>query len=392
MLSTRSLRLCRPAVRCALLALVAALVALDAAPPAAAHEGVPGVRTVLDEVDPALDPFNVQVVFSAAPQLVLENPTPRVVEILDDEDVPFLRIGPDGVEGNLSAAAWYRTNDPFGETPLPDGFQPGQPPRWGRVSREPSWGWFDHRLHPGGIPVPQEVRAAGRTARLAEWTVPFSVDGERTEARGHVEYRPQRGIIGARLASSPTPVPGLSVAVLPGRAPGLYMDNATGEPAVVMGSHGEPFLRIGRDGVEANERSPAWLAALRGQGQAPDQEPDPEADPVWTTVSDAPRYGWIEERGAYPDEEPPPEQIDRATDLVTWTVPVLLGARPLEVQGVTTWMPLVTSTDAAEGASLGLARTAVLAAAGVLVAGAVALGLRGRRRPGGAESSPADPS
>ncbi len=143
----------------------AAAVAFDptlaAAPagPAAAHDAAAEIRAELGDVGPAFDGMTVEIATSIAPQLVVANPTPRRLEILDDDGTPFLRIGARGVEANVAAEAWYTTNDPFGTT-VPQERVKAEP-RWERVADESSWGWFDHRLHPPGLLVPPGVAQAG---------------------------------------------------------------------------------------------------------------------------------------------------------------------------------------------------------------------------------------
>lgn len=40
--------------------------------------------------------------------------------MLEPNGVPFLRIDPQGVLGNLDAPSWYTTSDPAGSTLVPD--------------------------------------------------------------------------------------------------------------------------------------------------------------------------------------------------------------------------------------------------------------------------------
>lgn len=54
---------------------------------------------------------------------------------------------------------------------------------------------------------------------------------------------------------------GLTARVAPGVAQRLELVNSTREPVEVLGEGGQPFLRIGPGGVEANVAAPAWYAS-----------------------------------------------------------------------------------------------------------------------------------
>src|SRR5262249_25588176 len=135
---------------------LAALAGAVAIAPAHAWAHGPGPD---DELDVRLDPLapelagvHAQVHRTVAYQLVIENTTDRPLEVLDERGVAFIRIGPSGVEGNLSAPAWYRGYSPDGRVPasLVERLKQGEPPapRWVHARREPTWGWFDARLEP----------------------------------------------------------------------------------------------------------------------------------------------------------------------------------------------------------------------------------------------------
>lgn len=364
------------------MAVVVGLVLLGAVP-AGAHEVSLAVRVTLDPLPAALRGVDARLIVSVSEQLVVANPTATPLEVLDDAGVAFLRIGPDGVEANRNAAAWYLTNAPLGSASVPERARtPGAPEDWVPVAAEPSWGWFDHRLHPGRVAVPPEVAAAGLRAELARWRVPVRYGDVETALTGAIVFEPPRGRIEAVLDDG-LDVEGLQVGVLPGRVPGLFLDNTGGHDVEVLGADGEPFLRIGPDGVEANLRSPSWAAASRARGAVPEEPLDPTAPPRWEAVADVPRYGWVEPRAAYPDPEPPEEILRQGVTvtLTRWTVPLRVDGDPVSLDGRTVWSPLA-SHDAGDAASP-WAGLGVVAALGAL-AGLGALELRRRRTgPGG---------
>ncbi len=357
----------------AAVALLVITLFLFSARPAAAHTGGDAdVVLTLDDVPAALEGMTVEVVNRLAPQVVLANPTQKVVEVLGLEGRPFLRIGPDGVEANVSVAEWYTTNDPFDSTGLPEAV--GGEDRWGLVAEEPSWGWFDHRLHPAPLRAPEEIVAIGRPADFDRWMIELTVDGVPTTIGGAFRYQPLRG--GFVPAVTDRPSEDIDLVILPGLVPGLFLDNRSGDEVVVLGTDDEPFLRFTAAGtVQANLRSPSWVASARSQdGSTPADVVDADAEPEWATVADAPRYGWIDPRLSYPDREPPEEIIDTAvaTDVADWSVPVLVSGQPVDFSGIITWQPdpdleprEVDSRGAAPWVAVGV--VALLAAAGVVL-------------------------
>ena len=182
-----------------------------------------------------------------------------------------------------------------------------------------------------------ELLAARRAAELGEWTVPVRVDGVPAELHGRFRYEPPSGAALARLTSSSTPAPGVRVTLLPGDVPGLMVANAGRQPLTVLGVDGEPFLRIGPDGVVANLSSRTWRESGRAGSQA--EHGDTDA-PRWQAVASVPRYSWIDPRTRLDAVAPP----DGATQ--SWTVPMRLGDVPLPVNGSTRWQAAVAAAPA----------------------------------------------
>ncbi|HYD49025.1 MAG TPA: hypothetical protein VEB21_11785 [Terriglobales bacterium] len=275
---------------------------------ALAHGGHHGsLAAELAAVPETLAGMRVEIHKTVAPQVVIDNPTERTLEVLDDRGRAFVRIGPRGVEADLAASAWYRTYSPG--LPVPRQ-QLGPQPRWQRVRSERWFGWFDPRLDP-------ETSAAKKPAR---WRIPLRVDGRATAIGGVFRERQLRVDKYVSQLTSPAEIaPGIKVRLLPGRAAGLMLESRSTEELTVYGSAGEPFLRIGPQGVEANVRSPTWqrsgrvragdLALAGGAGQ-----------PLWQRVSQQPRFSWIDPRAA-------------ADAPRHWQVPMQLGDQRLEIAG-----------------------------------------------------------
>lgn len=344
---------------------------------ASAHGVDPTVKTVIDAVEPAAAGLIVQVADSVSTELLVDNPTGTDLEVLADTGEPFLRIGPRGVEANISSPSWYLTNEPLGDT-LPAGIEAGAAPRWVVVSATPTWGWFDHRLHPA------QVTLADADAHRA-WSVPTLFGGQPGQIRGHVERRRFAGSYTARLVAGAQPLPGVSVQILDGRTPGLFVRNTGTQPVTVLGAAGEPFARIGPSGAEVNRRSPTYVASAQASGVEldPSIAVDAAAPPDWVRASPEASYAWIDARGRYPNEEPPESaaRAPKATVVLDWRVPLEQGTARAEVRAVTAWVPAAVEVGAPSGAgSSNRGLVLGLIAGPILLLGAIAIYARNRRR------------
>ena len=255
----------------------------------------------LDPLAPELAGVRAQVHRTVAYQLVIENTTDRVLEVLDERGIAFIRIGPTGVEGNLAAPAWYRGYAPDGRVPpsLLERIKAGKPPeaRWVRARREPTWGWFDARLD-------AEANETAHDARRFE--VPVRIGGVASALRG--QFVPQ--------------------------------------PITVLGRDGEPFVRLTPAGVEANLHSATFAEAARLRGGASlALEPQADAPPHWERLTNVPSYGWVDLRTAYAESDVAEAVATggKRVELLRWVVPVRIGAAEdapvVRVEGVTEWKP-----------------------------------------------------
>ncbi|CAN5567957.1 hypothetical protein BH20ACT2_BH20ACT2_13080 [soil metagenome] len=338
----------RPVTCLALGILLGVLGAVGGSRPVSAHGVDPTVRTVLDEVSPVLPGVTVQVATSVSTQLVAENTTDTPLLILAETGEPFLRIvgggtATDGVEANLRSPSWFLSNSPTGQAEVPAGADPAAEPRWARVADEPSWGWFDHRLHPDDISLDADQQAGGPDELRLDWEVPFrygdTSDGVAGLVRGHLEPRRFLGTKVSGITGGARPVPGVTVQLLQGQVPGLLLRNDGAEPVVVRGAHGEPFLRVGPDGTDANLRSPAWAADSRARDRPPSVVAEADAPPEWESISPDPVATWLEFRAAAAEPSDEVLRSDEPTTLLTWSVPVEAAGASAQVTGVTRWVP-----------------------------------------------------
>lgn len=151
---------------------------------------------------------------------------------------------------------------------------------------------------------------------------------------GHGSWRPT-------LVSAHQPAPGVRIALLPGRVPGMFLESSAADPVLIYGRYGEPFLRFSRHGVEANLQSPLWQDNARARGETIGAAADPRAAPEWRRVSSVARFGWIEFRAWPGTDEPLPGAREGRVPppRVAWSVPMRIGNRPISLLGLTSWHP-----------------------------------------------------
>jgi hypothetical protein len=145
------------------------------------------------------------------------------------------------------------------------------------------------------------------------------------------------------LRSVTPALPGVTVRVLD-FGDQLEVVNPTDTELAVPGYSGEPYLRIGPDGVWRNALSPAtWLNLDRlGRTRIPD-DVDIDAPPRWEQVSTRPLYAWHDHRTHWMSEGqlPPAVAADPGSPHVVsdWTVPMTYGGADVVVAGELTWSP-----------------------------------------------------
>jgi hypothetical protein len=134
----------------------------------------------------------------------------------------------------------------------------------------------------------------------------------------------------SRVLSITPAVAGLSVQVIEnGRRVELH--NESGADVIVSGYDGEPYLRVDRDGVFENTRSPAVY--LNRTSTPPAHVPssyDSSADPQWRKVSDANHVRWHDHRAH--------SMSSGAFETSQWSIPLTVDGRPVVVAGDLAWI------------------------------------------------------
>ncbi|MBY3552635.1 hypothetical protein [Modestobacter lapidis] len=162
-------------------------------------------------------------------------------------------------------------------------------------------------------------------------------------AAAHVGGGQAGGDFDGRVRSVTPELAGVAVRVLQ-FGDELEVVNETTTELAVPGYSGEPYLRIGPDGVWRNTRSPAtYLNLDRYASNGLPSTAAVEAEPEWQQVSTEPRYLWHDHRTHWMTQGalPPVVAADPASPhtVIEWTVPMSYGGTPVVVAGELTWSP-----------------------------------------------------
>ncbi|HVL90718.1 MAG TPA: hypothetical protein VM841_10845 [Actinomycetota bacterium] len=349
-------------------ALVSAVLAALAPLPSAADETPdPRVRLTILRTTPA-EGITVTATQPAIahlpPLLTLINDTTALVTIHDPDGIPFLRVGPGGVEANPRSrhlGPAVRPNDP----PPPS---PGGPePLWQKHESGNRLRWYEPRAaYDGHGP---EDRTRRTTLKL--FTIPGTAGETALAIEGAVMWDLPLGSVRASITGVEPPVDGVTAQVHHGLLPAIELRNTSGRTLEISGRDGKPFARIGPGGVELNERSPTYADTRRMP------EPPP-GEPSWIP-HDTDVLIWLEKRAAFDGEVPESiQQRGKVTELGTWTVPARIEGEAIEIRGVVRWIPNPAPLAKRDEAGGGLPWWVAAAAAALVLGlgGVVALGRR----------------
>jgi hypothetical protein len=124
----------------------------------------------------------------------------------------------------------------------------------------------------------------------------------------------------------------------------LELRNETSGDIVVHGYEGEPYLRIGPDGVFANIRSPAyWVNQAKDLSIQAPASADAKAAPEWRKTSSGNSVSWHDHRSHWMSSVASPvvRADPGATHVVIddWKITLSDGNRDVVVTGDVTWVP-----------------------------------------------------
>lgn len=179
--------------------LLALLLAVGVAAPAAAHQADPDYDSVLYGVRPAAPGLQVTVL-DRGDRLALLNESGRRIEVPGYRGEPYLRLLPDGtVQENQRSPAAYLNDDPKGTTPVPRVADAKATPVWQTVDKAGRIEFHDHRIHWMGAKRPPQVTDPGKRTKIYDWKVPIRVDGRPATIDGTLFWSPREG--GAPVAA-----------------------------------------------------------------------------------------------------------------------------------------------------------------------------------------------
>jgi hypothetical protein len=138
-------------------------------------------------------------------------------------------------------------------------------------------------------------------------------------------------------------VPGIDVRLLDlGRR--VELRNGTAQDVTILGYDGEPYLRVGPQGVFENRRSPAvYLNRLlpAGQQAVVPKTADPTAPPEWHRTGSGGVVRWRDHRTRWEGPTPPAVQADTSTQHVVsnWAINLDQTTSSAVVRGQIVWVP-----------------------------------------------------
>jgi hypothetical protein len=147
----------------------------------------------------------------------------------------------------------------------------------------------------------------------------------------------------SEIVSIDPPTPGVTVRLLDlGRK--VELTNRGSLPVVVLGYQGEPYLRVGPDGVFENGRSPAVYLNRSTAGPTTTAPPsaDAAAAPDWHKVGDGRTATWRDRRTRWEGPDPPSVLRAPTTAQVvvpTWHLSLRQGGSDVVVTGRISWIP-----------------------------------------------------
>lgn len=137
--------------------------------------------------------------------------------------------------------------------------------------------------------------------------------------------------------------PGVSLRVIENGSR-LELRNDTATVVVIEGYDGEPYARVGPDGVQVNDDSPAtFLNQERFLTASVPATADGRGPPVWRQVSAEPVWRWPDHRVHWASLSLPPAVAaapDQPHRIRDWTVPLWYGEETrLTATGTLDWIP-----------------------------------------------------
>lgn len=166
------------------LLVVATLALLMPCGIASAHGGNPEYRSVIEELRPANQAIQLEVIDYDADIKLTAAPGTEV-ELPGYEGEPYMRILADGtVEVNERSPSAYLNSDRYGAVEVPDSADPEADPAWEEVRSDGTFQWHDHRAHWMSPEPPERLRGVSERTKVFAYEIPLTVDGQDSTIHG----------------------------------------------------------------------------------------------------------------------------------------------------------------------------------------------------------------
>ena len=166
--------------------------ALLAAPVAAAHQGNPNYRSIVDAVTPAAHGLKLQVL-NYDDRFELTNRTGQTVTVQGYNGEPYARVLADGtVEVNQRSPAYYLDDDRYADVKVPDSADPKAAPQWKVIDRTGVVQWHDHRMHWMSRSLPPQVKDKSKRTKVFDYSIPLEVGNKPGAIKGTLVWQPEK--------------------------------------------------------------------------------------------------------------------------------------------------------------------------------------------------------